>query len=292
MKIKTEISDILNGRLNKIGFYVVRPLIMVMALCNVASLIVYSYDPTQFTNHFMYALIYYSGILFTVEYILRIWSSTVDPAGHHKRFGRLKYIFSFFGIIDFISILPFILPIFLSEKNELIEAINFTRVFLLLKILRYSRAFELLREVMRSARQELLMVLSIGSTVVTFAALLMYYIEREAQPEIFDNVGSGFWWAIITFSTVGYGDIYPVTDIGRFLAGLIAVIGIGMIAMPTAIISSSLMAKMDKHKARKMAELAAEKMERDMIKNHVADICPHCGADLSKPDDNTYQHEI
>ncbi len=270
-QLKYYIWDILDNRTNRIGIRIIRPLVLFLATINIVSLILYSYDPSLLIYDVVTDISYYSGIMFTFEYISRLWVSNLDAHRKTNRWNRIKYVFSFFGGVDFIAILPLFIPLLLPEEHIAVGIINFTRVFLILKVIRYSKGFKLIKEVMQSVRKELAMVFSIAVVVVTFASMLMYYIEKAAQPEVFSSIGQSFWWAVVTFSTVGYGDIYPITTLGQIIGGAIAVISIGMIAMPTAIISSALTAKIQSDKDQKLAKT-----------EDTEDKCPHCGEIIPK----------
>lgn len=275
-QVKHNIWDALNSRTNIISIRIIRPIVIFLATLNVLSLILYSYDPSLIIYHIVTDISYYTGIIFTIEYILRVWTSNLGTQGKAKHWNRAKYIFSLFGGVDFIAILPLFIPLLLPQEHFAVEIINFTRIFLILKVIRYSKGFKMIQGVMQSVRKELAMVFSIAIVVVTFASLLMYYIEKGAQPEVFSSIGQSFWWAVVTFSTVGYGDIYPITTLGQFLGGTIAVVSIGMIAMPTAIISSALTAKIQADRDKKLSKVEVPK-----------DKCPHCGEVLPNKEENT-----
>ena len=182
---------------------------------------------------------------------------------------------------NFLSIIPFIAPMLLPTDSEMTTLINVSRVFLILKTIRYSKAFLLLRSVVREAKQELLITLSLSASVIIFSALVMYYVERSAQPDVFYNTGQGLWWAIITFATVGYGDIYPITPLGKILASAISIVGIGLIALPTAILSSSLMNLVGKKRK-------AQNKDNEQYNNY----CSHCGKALNALHDNDEDKSI
>ena len=144
------------------------------------------------------------------------------------------------GIIDLIAILPFTAPYFFQAK-VVRDMIELGRIFLIFKILRYTKSFAMIREALSTVKYELLTALSFAMMIMSFCATLMYYIERQAQPDVFTDIGEGFWWAIITFTTVGYGDIYPITPLGKLLAGCMALVGIATLTLPTTIISGAMM---------------------------------------------------
>lgn len=154
--------------------------------------------------------------------------------------GRHAYAISFYGIIDCVAILPFVV-IYLYKETPHVHLVVLAYVLIIFKLIRYSRSFQMIGTVLKTVREELITAYTACGIMLGFSGILMYYIERNAQPEAFENIGDGFWWAIVAFTTVGYGDIYPITPLGRLLSSIISLIGIAMIAIPTGIISSAFM---------------------------------------------------
>lgn len=177
-------------------------------------------------------------IVFTLEYILRIWTADLlYPVAKHP---RLKYCFSFMAIIDLLAILPFYLPFF-SADLRFLRMMRLFRLFRLLRVFklgRYVEALHIIVKVIQSSGPQLIMSVVICSFVMLFSAIIMYEVENPVQPEQFPNVISSLWWAICTLTTVGYGDVYPITPVGRFFASVISLVGIGIIAIPTGIIAA------------------------------------------------------
>ena len=177
-------------------------------------------------------------IVFTIEYLLRIW--TADLLYPDEKHPRLKYCFSFMAIVDLLAILPFYLPFF-SADLRFLRMMRLFRLFRLLRVLklgRYLDALQVIVKVIQTSGPQLIMSIVICFFVMLFSAIIMYEVENPVQPEQFPNVLSSLWWAICTLTTVGYGDVYPVTAIGRFFASIISLVGIGIIAIPTGIIAA------------------------------------------------------
>ena len=179
-------------------------------------------------------------IVFTIEYGLRVW--TADKLYPHlsPAKARLRFIVSGWSIIDLLAILPFYLLLFVSVDSTALRALRLLRILRLLKLGRYTTALNSVFGVLHYKRHEL--VASVGAVLMLMvvASVLMYYAENEMQPEVFEDAISGLWWAVATVTTVGYGDIYPVTMAGKLLAGSISLLGIALVAIPTGIISSGL----------------------------------------------------
>ena len=195
----------------------------------------------------LFGVTYLTSFVFLVEYLLRIFAAPAKYPELSVFSSRLKYIFSFYGFVDFVAILPFLL-IYLYWGTPVVEAIILPYVFIIFKLIRYSKSFRLIGDALSNVKDELITAYTACGIMVCFSAILMYYIEKNAQPDAFQNIGDGLWWAIVAFTTVGYGDIYPITPLGKFLSSIISLIGIAMIAIPTGIISSSFISMMGKKK--------------------------------------------
>ena len=177
-------------------------------------------------------------VVFSLEYILRLW--TADLLYPEAKHPRLKYVFSGMAIIDLLAILPFYLP-FLTADFRYLRMIRLIRMFRVLRVFklgRYLDALQIIMKVIRASRAKLIMSVVICFSVMLFSAIVMYTVENPEQPEAFPNVIAALWWAICTLTTVGYGDVYPVTVIGKIFASLISLVGIGIIAIPTGIIAA------------------------------------------------------
>jgi voltage-gated potassium channel len=170
----------------------------------------------------------FTVIVFTVEYISRIALSKITRA----------YIFSFFGIVDILAILPFYLSTGLDLRS--LRAFRLLRLFRLLKLARYSEAMQRFHRAFLIAREELILFGVTALILLYLSAIGIHYFESEAQPEVFASVFHCLWWAIVTFTTVGYGDVYPVTLGGRVFTFLVLIVGLGIVAVPTGLFASAL----------------------------------------------------
>ncbi len=177
-------------------------------------------------------------IIFTVEYLLRIW--TADLLYPESKHPRLKYIFSWMALFDLLAILPFYLPFFAADLRFL-RMVRLFRLFRLLRVFKLGRYFDALQVIMkviRTSGPQLVMSFVICFFVMLFSAMVMYTVEYPVQPAQFPNVISALWWAMCALTTVGYGDVYPVTVVGKVFASVISLVGIGIIAIPTGIIAA------------------------------------------------------
>jgi voltage-gated potassium channel len=180
--------------------------------------------------------------IFSIEYILRVFL-TKKP---------LKFIFSFYGIIDFLSILPFYITSGVDLRS--LRAFRLLRIF---KLFRYAKSIKRMRQALHLARQELTMFTVLSCILIYLAGVGIYYFEREAQPEVFTSIFHSLWWALETLTTVGYGDIFPITLGGKIFTFLILMIGLGTVSIPAGIIASAI------SRAREMEKKESEAKEKE-----------------------------
>ncbi|MEP5253619.1 MAG: ion transporter [Winogradskyella arenosi] len=185
------------------------------------------------TRVILNAIEVFSVLVFTLEYVARIY--VADK--------KLKFVFSFFGLIDFLAILPFYLALGVDLRS--LRLLRMFRLFRLFKLVRYNKAMLHFAKAMKMAKEQIILFMVITLMLIYFSAVGIYYFENEAQPEHFSSIFSSLWWSIVTLTTVGYGDVYPVTIGGRVFTFFILLIGLGIVAIPTGIISSSLTKAVD-----------------------------------------------
>ena len=176
----------------------------------------------------------FSVVVFTIEYLLRIYVADSKP----------RFVFSFFGIIDLLAILPFYLSFGVDLRS--LRALRFLRLFRVLKLVRYNRAINHFTRAISTAKEEIFLFIFVTLILIYFSAIGIYYFENQAQPDHFSSIFDSLWWAIITLTTVGYGDVYPITVGGKIFTFFILMIGLGIVAIPTGIISSALTKSIDK----------------------------------------------
>ena len=183
-------------------------------------------------------------ILFTAEYILRIYTAPDKKA----------FIFSFFGIVDLLAILP---SLVLIPGFRVLRVLRFLRIFRIFKATRFILAVDRMIEALGEVKRELLALVILSSLFVYLAACGIYFFERTEQPEDFGSIPDAMWWAIVTLTTIGYGDVYPVTPGGKVFTALVALVGVGLIAIPSGLLASVLT------EARVEEELSEEDGEDD-----------------------------
>ena len=198
----------------------------------VASMISFSIstipDLSKTTVKFLRYFQVFTVLIFTIEYIMRI------VVAKRKR----SYIFSFYGLIDLLAILPFYLSFGIDLRS--LRVLRMFRLFRLIKLVRYSKALKRYERALKLASAELIIFL-FGVLILFFlAGAGIYFFENPAQPEVFTSIFSSLWWAVITLTTVGYGDIYPITVGGKIFTFFLLIIGLGIVAIPSGILASSL----------------------------------------------------
>lgn len=209
-----------------------------------------------------------SVIIFSIEYVFRVWSSNHDPRYKHSLHGRLRYIFSIEALIDLLAILPFYINVFVGFDLRVLRILRLFRFLRLFRLTAYMKSAQMVRNVFKSRANDLFLSLVLALSLIVISSCLIYFAEHNAQPAIFTSIPATFWWAIVTITTVGYGDMIPITLIGKILTALITLFGIVILALPAGIITAGFLAEIKKVKK---------------IKYHV---CPHCGKPLDQYEKN------
>lgn len=235
--------------------------IIVLIVLNVLAIFLESFQNinNKFSLQFRFFEII-SVIIFTAEYILRFW--TADIKKKNLFISKIIYILTPIALIDLFAILPFYLPMIIPFDLRFLRILRLVRIFRLFKIQRYSKSLNIIGKVLKDKKEELFVTIFVTFLLILIASTMMYYLEHDVQPENFPNIFYSFWWAVATLTTVGYGDIYPLTGWGKLLSGIIALLGIGLVALPTGIISSGFIEELGKQKGNKNMN------------------CPHCGKNI------------
>ncbi len=209
-----------------------------------------------------------SVIIFTVEYLLRVWSSNHDPRYRHSIIGRLRFIFSLDGLIDLLAILPFYVQAFVGFDLRILRILRLFRFVRLFRLTAYMRSAQMVKNVFISRKNELLLALVLVLFFIIIASCLIYFAEHNTQPDDFSSIPATMWYAVVTATSIGYGDMVPVTSVGKTLSSLISLAGLPLFALPAGIITAGFLEEIRKSKRGKRRT------------------CPHCG----KPID-TVDHE-
>ncbi|MDH7596189.1 MAG: ion transporter [Methanothrix sp.] len=205
----------------------------------------------------------FSVAVFTVEYVLRVWSCTVDPRFSDPIRGRMRFMVSPLAVVDLLAFLPFYLPLLLPDTRVL-RAVRLFRLLRIMKFARYSESVDLFADVIRMKKDELLLVFVSILILLLVSSTLMYEVEHDAQPDKFSSIPAAMWWGLVTLATVGYGDVYPVTPAGKLIGSVVVMLGIGLFALPAGIIASGF----------------TEALQRRRESHEI--VCPHCGKPIKE----------
>ncbi len=209
-------------------------------------------DTDVLSYHFLKWFYFFSTLCFLLEYIARIWIADLAFGNCTPIQARLKYIFSPLGIVDFLSFAPSMLSWFVPVTPMLIHAIGIIRLIRLVKITRYMRGFRTIGRVMSKHYHEIAAAFLVILLLIVVASVIMYELENPAQPQNFDNLLSGFWWAVQTVTSTGYGDIVPITPGGRIVGSIIMLLSLALVAIPGGIFSAGFVAEFQKANLRRI----------------------------------------
>jgi voltage-gated potassium channel len=197
------------------------------------------------------------GVIFVAEYLIRLWAAGESP-GYSGILGRIRYAITPVALLDLLAIAPVIVTLGVSDAFVL-RLFRVMRIILLTRLGAFFEAARLLQEAIQSRRHELLLSAMVAGFVLLFSATALFMVESETQPESFGSIPRALWWAVGTLTTVGYGDVYPVTVLGRILAGMSALAAIGVIAMPTGILAAGFSEAFQRSRDQRLRATAATK---------------------------------
>ncbi len=207
----------------------------------------------------------FSVAIFSVEYFLRLWSCVTAEAYRGSIRGRLRYAVTPFAVVDLVVILPFYIILLVPMSESLIRVLRVMRLLRVFRLGRYSESLRSIVHIIWDKKEELLITTVVGGILLVIASTLVFLVENPIQPKAFSSIPASMWWGVATLTTVGYGDVYPVTPLGKVMGGAIALIGVGMFALPTAILGSSFVEEMQRRRRRPGAFT-----------------CPHCGKEIER----------
>ena len=219
-------------------------------------------------------------VFFAVDYILRIWTADLLYEKLSPAKARIRFIFSWAGIVDLLSCLPFLV----ASGGGALRMFRIIRILRVFRIHHYADPLRVIGDVLRKKKGQLMSSIFIVLILMVAASLMMYNLEHEAQPEAFENAFSGFWWAANTLLTVGYGDIVPVTLAGKVCGTILTFLGVGMVAIPTGILSAGFVEQVSIMSESTIAEKIVRETASDNPDNYEKEeyiYCPYCGKRLS-----------
>lgn len=276
-------DSIINNRLSSF--------IMALIILSIIAVVVESEQTLSIKYHQIFLWFEIIAVaIFSLEYIARVYTASLQYPDLPRWKAVFKYVFSTMAIIDFLAIIPFyielglaILPILFPEMESstgmldlrFVRVLRLMRLLRIFKLNRYNNSMQMIGDVMREEKEKLFITIFMTGILLVLSSALVFTAEHSSQPEEFPNIYASMWWAIATLTTVGYGDIYPVTAFGKILSGVIALLGIGLVALPTGILSGSFVQAINEEKEQKQLEAEAEAAKGDVIHT-----CPHCGGSL------------
>ncbi len=257
---KKRISDILNNTtIENLPNKIFHVFIITLIFFNVLAVILETVEDfsSRYQVFFSTFEVFSIGV-FTIEYLLRLWTCTIEDGFRSPIKGRIRFALTPLAILDVIAVFPFYLPMIMPLDLRFTRALRLFRLFRLLKMGRYLRSMRVLGNVLKEKKEELFITIFALLILLVIASSIMYFVEHRAQPKAFSSIPAAMWWGVSTLTTVGYGDVYPVTPIGKFFGAVIAVFGIGVFAIPAGILASGFAEEIHKVRAKQK-------------------ICPHCG---------------
>ncbi len=201
---------------------------------------------------------YFDGIsitIFTVEYILRLWVAPIHKKYAEKSFPRLRFALSPLMIADFLAIVPFYFIFIPFGDPRWLRIFRITRIFRVLRISKYSTAFHRILEVIKREKEELIAIFWLMLITLCFVSTLLYLSEQSNPKTQFTSIPSSFWWGITTLTTVGYGDMVPITDLGKLFGAIASVLGVGIFALPTGLLGASFYHDVAKRRERQITKM-------------------------------------
>ncbi|MCQ2380132.1 MAG: ion transporter [Victivallaceae bacterium] len=268
MSIKGKVFEIIQpGDSDHVASKIFDCVIIALIAMSIISVFLQTFDLPSRLSRGLYVFEVVSTYVFTLEYLLRIWTADLLHPDMPPFRARLVYIRSGMAVVDLLAILPFYLPMILPFNLLGLRAVRLVRLLRIFKFNRYSDAMTSVWLVIKKKLPAITAALVMVFILLVMSSLFIYFAEHDAQPDKFENAFSGLWWAVATLTTVGYGDIYPITICGKILGTVIALLGIGVVAIPTGILSSGFIEHLNKH-------------EDEEDKDDGMNFCPHCGRKL------------
>lgn len=258
--------------------------IIVLIAANIVAVVLET--DADYANAYMGAFIgfeWFSSVVFSIEYALRLWVADLVLDPRHPWRSRLRYARSFMALVDLLALIPFYLPMLVTIDLRFVRAVRLLRIVRVLKMGRYAEAIFTLFAVFRKKQEQLAMASFILALLLIVSASAIYFVEHQTIFEVlpdgttratvnpedpFHSIPSSMWWAVVTLTTVGYGDVVPQTALGKLIAAMVALLGVGFVAIPTGIIAAGFTEQLEDDKGEPTASPAAPTA------------CPHCGKAL------------
>ncbi len=244
--------------------------LFIIGLIALNSLAIVLHSVPEIRHHPAWAQVFidfeiFSVIVFTIEYGLRVWACVESPQYTDPLWGRIRFMFSAWALVDLLAILPFYLTLFTTDFG-LLRILRLLRVVRLYRLTKYSHALNMIQRAVQYTKEELILSYTFLLFAMLIASSIIYYIEHPVQPEAFSSIPTAMWWGVVTMTTLGYGDVYPITALGKLFGGFIAILGVALFSLPTGILASGFIKQINE---KKQSEEDAKITK-----------CPHCGKDI------------
>jgi voltage-gated potassium channel len=254
---------------------VINVFIISLIILNVIAVIVETVEPIhrKYEDFFTY-FDWVSVIIFTIEYVLRVWSSNHEEKYKHSFWGRLKYMVSPGALIDLIAIVPSYLHAFIGLDLRVLRMFRLMRLLRLFRLTAYMKSAQMIMDVFKKRKNELALSFILAIFLIIVASCVMYFAEHlypSVEESKFKSIPETIWWSVVTLTTTGYGDMYPLTNLGKAMASMIMLTGVAFFALPAGIITAGFLEEFRKHRTQK------------------THICPHCGEHIEL--DNDHEHK-
>lgn len=273
-KTKKQVHTLLHPELGATKWdKILNGFIIILIILNVAAVILETVPSIHEPNaEFFRIFDLVSVIIFTIEYVLRVWSCNHDSRYAHSIHGRIRYMLSWEALIDLLAILPFYVHVVVGLDLRVLRILRLLRLLRLYRLTSYMKSAQLVKNVFKTRASDLKLSLVIILSLIIVASCIVYFAEHQAQPEKFSSIPATLWWATITVTSVGYGDMVPVTFLGKILTGLISLLGLAVYALPAGIITAGFLDESRKAKKEK------------------TEYCPHCGKPLLEEEHKASGH--
>ncbi|MDO9325524.1 MAG: ion transporter [Methanoregula sp.] len=247
-RIKTRVNMILNTYPNpEPAARAVKYVLAIFIMANTIAVVISTVPDLPLSLRIqLFTIISICLTIFAIEYILRLWSCTHNPTFLGRVKDRLRYATGIYMIIDLISVIPLLFPFFFPGSYALLHIFRLLSIFKLVRYTRHSDALQLLQRVVFKKREIISFLVIFLVFEILFSSTIMYLVENAAQPDKFSSIPAAMWWAAMTVTTVGYGDIYPITPLGQTITGMVTIGGVLLLALPSAILASGFMEERQK----------------------------------------------
>jgi voltage-gated potassium channel len=239
--------------------------IIILILLNVAAVMLETessiHEPNKEFFHFFDTV---SVTIFTIEYVLRVWSANLEPQYRHSVYGRLRYMLTPGALIDLLAILPFYIHVMVGLDLRVLRVLRLLRFLRLFRLTAYMKTTRMVINVFKAVKNELLLALVLAFFLIVISSSLVYFAEHVAQPDKFTSIPATLWWSVVTLTTVGYGDMIPITATGKIFTAIILLAGVALFALPAGIITAGFLEETRRNKGHKVQK------------------CPHCGEPIEE----------